>query len=229
MYTPINTVLFDLDGTVLDTAPDLVAALNAVRLEQHYEPVSLEQMRPFISHGAGVMISKSFAIDKNHPDFEPLRQRMVALYAEHIADQTCLFPDMAEVLATLEAWNIQWGIVTNKPAWLTVPLLVRLNLARRATCVVSGDTLPQKKPDPTPLLYACELAQTTPAHCIYMGDAARDVEAGQHANMRTLVALYGYLDPVHDNPTDWGATALLEKPIDLLTWLDSDKKGNPHN
>lgn len=227
MNTPIKTVLFDLDGTVLDTAPDLVTALNAVRHEQQCEPVSLAQMRPFISHGAGVMISKSFDLSKDHPEFEPLRQRMVDIYAEHIAEQTCLFPDMAEVLATLEAWNIQWGIVTNKPAWLTVPLLARLNLARRATCVVSGDTLPQKKPSPEPLLYACELAQTIPDYCVYVGDAARDIEAGQRANMRTLVALYGYLDPVCDKPVDWGATALLEKPIDLIAWLL--QKNNPCN
>lgn len=224
MNLPIQTVLFDLDGTLLDTAPELVAALNAVRREQQCEPVPLAQMRPFVSHGAGTMISKSFNLDKEHPQFEFLRERLVAFYAEHLAEQTYFFPGMAEVLATLEIWKLRWGIVTNKPARLTTLLLERLKLAERPSCVVSGDTLPQKKPDPAPLLYACELTQTSPAHCVYVGDAARDVEAGRRAGLRTLVALYGYLDPVHDEPEKWGATALLEKPLDLIAWLEINRQ-----
>jgi phosphoglycolate phosphatase len=126
---------------------------------------------------------------------------------------------MAEVLATLEQRGIKWGIVTNKFARLTEPLLQQLGLLTRSVCTISGDTLPQRKPDPAPLLYACQLAQSTPAQCVYVGDAWRDIEAGQRAGMRTLIALYGYLNE-DDTPTQWGATGMLSKPFDLITWLN---------
>ena len=215
----INTVLFDLDGTVLDTALDLVGALNIVMQEQGLIPVSLEKARPSVSLGAAALISCGFGYRGDEPDFETLRQRLVTVYSEHIADYTCLFDGMDEVLTTLESKNIRWGIVTNKITFLTESLLEKLDLTKRCACVVSGDTLPQKKPHPAPLLHACQLAQSQPTHCIYVGDAARDIEAGQRAGMQTIAALYGYIAE-NDNPYEWNATATISKPLDLLNWLE---------
>lgn len=216
---PIQTVLFDLDGTLLDTALDLASALNAVLQEQQRPPLDFAVIRPWVSHGAEALIRYGFNLADTDPQTAFLRQRLVEIYAAHIADQTCLFPEMSEVLATLKQRKIKWGIVTNKLHYLTVPLIEKLGLAEQSICTISGDTLPQKKPDPAPLLYACTLAKTQPEQCIYVGDAQRDIEAGQRAGMRTLVALYGYLDE-HDRPEQWGATGLLHTPLDLLTWLN---------
>lgn len=220
MNNPIRTVLFDLDGTLLDTAPDLGLALNTVLIEQQREPLPLAAIRPVISLGAGAMITHGFALKKGVPGFEPLRQRLLTVYAEHLADNTRLFPGMEDVLTCLEKHGISWGIVTNKSTCYTTPLLEQLGLAQRSACTVSGDTLSEKKPHPAPLWYACELAKTTPADSVYVGDALRDIEAGQRAGMRTLVALYGYINPATDTPTDWGATGLLHQPTDLLSWLN---------
>lgn len=219
MNAPIQTVLFDLDGTLLDTAPDLAAALNTVLIEQHHDPLPFEHIRPWVSQGTTVLLKKGLNITEADPQFDALRQRFLDIYAAHIADQTRLFPGMTEVLNALETQSIRWGVVTNKAAFLTDPLLAQLDLTARSVCNISGDTLPQRKPHPAPLLHACQLAQSLPEHCVYVGDAERDIEAGYRAGMRTLVALYGYLD-VHDTPTQWGATGLLHQPQDLLTWLD---------
>jgi phosphoglycolate phosphatase len=225
MNNKVHTVLFDLDGTLLDTAPDLAFALNTVLVEQKREPLPFEQIRPWVSHGGMIMIKNGFSFKLGDEDplleplLEPLRQRFLKIYTDHLADQTRLFEGMAEVLKTLEKNWIQWGVVTNKPAWLTEPLLQKLGLATRSVCNVSGDTLPQRKPDPAPLLYASQLANSTPEQCIYVGDASRDIEAGQRAGMRTLVALYGYIG-TEETPAQWGATGMLQKPLDLLSWID---------
>jgi phosphoglycolate phosphatase len=166
-----------------------------------------------------IMIKNCFKLGDEAPILEPLRQRFLKIYADHLADQTRLFEGMADVLETLKKKGIQWGVVTNKSAWLTVPLLQKLGLATRSVCNVSGDTLPQRKPDPAPLLHACQLANSTPEQCIYVGDASRDIEAGQRAGMRTLVALYGYIG-TQETPAQWGATGMLQKPLDLLSWID---------
>ena len=218
MNKPIQTVLFDLDGTLLDTAPDLAFALNTVLNEQKREPLQFEQIRPWVSHGGNTLIKNGFQLSDQDPAIEPLRQRFLEIYVDHIADHTRLFEGMAEVLETLESEEIQWGVVTNKPTYLTTPLLQQLGLASRSVCNISGDTLPQCKPDPAPLLHACELAQSTPAHCIYVGDASRDIEAGRRAGMRTLVALYGYIE-ASEQPTQWGATGMIQNPLDLLSWM----------
>ncbi len=215
----VHTVLFDLDGTLLDTAPDLAFALNAVLVEQKREPLPFEQIRPWVSYGGMRLIKNGFQLSDDDPALEPLRQRFLTIYADHLADQTRLFPGMAEVLETLEKQGIQWGVVTNKPTWLTEPLLQQLGLTSRSVCNISGDTLPQRKPHPAPLLHACQLAQSTPEACVYVGDASRDIEAGQRAGMRTLVALYGYIE-AQEKPAQWGATGMLQKPLDLLSWIE---------
>jgi phosphoglycolate phosphatase len=214
----IRTVLFDLDGTLLDTAPDLATALNAVLAENHREPLAFETIRREVSHGGIALIRLGFGLDESHSDFESLRQCLLTVYRKHISEQTRPFPGTMELLQQLEQDGLNWGIVTNKPAWLTEPLLRNLGLRERAACVVSGDTLPQRKPHPAPLLYACRQAGSEPRQCVCVGDARRDIEAGRNARMHTLVARFGYLRE-EDRPQEWQADHLLDQPQDLLGWL----------
>jgi len=211
-------VLFDLDGTLLDTAPDLAAALNATLEANGRAALPFEQIRPLVSHGGSALIKLGFQLEPQHPQFEPLRAQLLDHYQAHIADHTRLFPGMEQVLSHIESRGLAWGVVTNKPAWLTEPLLEALDLRRRAAGVVCGDTLNERKPHPAPLLHACRLIGTTPEACIYVGDAERDIRAGHNAGMATLVALFGYLME-SDRPEDWGASALIEQPADILAWL----------
>lgn len=217
----ITTVLFDLDGTLLDTAPDLAAALNTVLVENGREPLPYEAIRGVVSHGGMALIKLGFRLDESSPEFEPLRQRLLAIYRDNLSSRTRPFPGMTELLEQLEQSGLNWGVVTNKPAWLTEPLLQDLDLLERAACVVSGDTLDERKPHPAPMLLACKLAGSRPEHCVYIGDARRDIEAGRNANMHTLVALFGYfLDA--DKPHEWQADGMLETPRDLLHWLGNN-------
>lgn len=208
----LQAVLFDLDGTLADTAPDLAAALNHVLTSERYEPLPFESIRPWVSHGARYMIQKGFS-NQDLPHLEKLWKQLVTFYQHNIAVETRLFEGMDQILRTLEERDLKWGIVTNKPAYLTDPLVQALDLDCK--CVVSGDTLPVKKPDPAPLLYACEQLSVDPSKTLYVGDAERDIEAGRRAGMRTAAALFGYLDS-HDSPETWGADILLTQPIDLL-------------
>lgn len=219
MNQPIRTVLFDLDGTLLDTAPDLALALNTLLTEHQQQPLPLATIRPWISLGTTALIRNGFNLDTTKPLPESLRQRFLSIYTQHLSEQTTLFPGMEEVLTTLESKKIQWGVVTNKAAWLTDPLMQQLGLTKRSICNISGDTLAQCKPHPAPLLYACQLARSIPEQCIYVGDAPRDIEAGQRAGMRTLIALYGYIEE-HETPAQWGATGMLNQPLDLLSWVN---------
>jgi 2-phosphoglycolate phosphatase len=214
----IRTVLFDLDGTLLDTAPDLADALNAVLMENNRAPLPFQEIRGVVSHGAIALIRLGFDLDESHPDFQPLRQRLLALYRDNLSRKTRPFPGMDELLDQLETLGYNWGVVTNKPGWLTDPLLKNLGLHDRAACVVSGDTLETRKPHPAPMLHACELIGSKPEHCVYVGDAERDVEAGRNAGMHTLVALFGYFQ-VHDRPQEWNADGMIHAPSDLLAWL----------
>ncbi len=214
----IDTILFDLDGTLLDTAPDLASALNQVLIEQQREPLPFEQIRPWVSHGGKTMIRNGFNFLDDEANIDLIHKQFLAIYSSHIADKTAFFPDMETVITNLENKGIKWGIVTNKPAWLTDPLLQKLELTNRSACNVSGDTLPQSKPHPAPLLHACELLNTVPKNCIYVGDAKRDIEAGQRAGMQTLIAAYGYLATT-DIPEQWGADGILQQPLDLLSWI----------
>ena len=226
MTNPTSTVLFDLDGTLLDTAPDLAAALNATLQLNGRDALPFEHIRPVVSHGGRALIERGFGIDPQHPDFEPLRKQLLDLYQANLAVHTTLFPGMAQVLDELEQRDIRWGVVTNKPGWLTDPLMDALELTPRAACVVSGDTLPERKPHPAPLLHACELAGCQPQQAIYVGDAERDIEAGRNAGMRTLAALFGYLME-HDRPENWGADALIQQPADILEYIDtSDQRSH---
>lgn len=213
----LAAVLFDLDGTLLDTAPDMVGALNALRAEESLAPLPYDAIRSVVSHGATRVIKTGF------PDADPeralgLQKRFLEIYRGALSRETRLFPGMDEVLGALASWRIKSGIVTNKPAWLTEPLLEELGLRARFACVVSGDTLVERKPHPLPLLHAAALAGASPSECIYVGDAERDVQAAHAAAMPALVANYGYLRDDED-PTRWGGDGYLTRPLDLLDWL----------
>jgi 2-phosphoglycolate phosphatase len=213
----VRAVLFDLDGTLLDTAPDMVGALNALRREQSLEAMPYEAVRGCVSHGAARVVRTGFP-DSDPQSFASLQRRFLDIYRGALSRETRLFPGMEQVLETLAAWGIKAGIVTNKAAWLTEPLLEELGLRAHFVCVVSGDTLTEKKPHPQPLLHAATLAGVAPGDCIYVGDAERDVQAAHRAGMPALVANYGYLLPGED-PAAWGGDAYLDEPMDLLDWL----------
>lgn len=219
MSTKLRCVLFDLDGTLLDTAPDMVAALNALRLEHGAPPLPYEAVRGAVSHGAARIVKTGFP-DVAGEAFEDLRKRYLDIYAGALAVHTRLFPGMEQVLNTLDSAGVSAGIVTNKPGWLTTPLLEQMQLTERFVCVVSGDSLAERKPHPLPLLHAAELAGVTAPQCVYIGDALRDIQAAHAAHMPALVADYGYLLPDEDSST-WGGDAHLKQPLDILTWLQT--------
>jgi len=204
----IEHVLFDLDGTLVDTANDLANALNAIR-EIHNKPkLSKEIIRPTVSLGGNAMIKLAFDLEEGDAGFEIIRDEFLNYYRNNIADESHLFDGMEALLLMLENENIPWGIVTNKSAWLTDPLVNALSLDKHAVCVVSGDTLEQRKPHPAPILHACKLMGANPSTTIYIGDAQRDIEAGRRAGTKTLVALYGYID-AQDDPVSWGADGMV--------------------
>jgi N-acetyl-D-muramate 6-phosphate phosphatase len=214
----IKAVLFDLDGTFADTAPDLAAALNQVLHEEGKAPLDFEVIRPVVSHGGMALIKLGFKLPEQHPDFERLRQRLLSIYQNNISQLTTLFDGIDELLQSLENKNILWGIVTNKPGWLTDPLMAQLGLTQRASTIVSGDTTTQRKPHPEPLFYACQQINCQPAECLYIGDAERDIIAGNRAGMKTLTALFGYIEE-HDTPEKWGAIAMIKHPKEIESYL----------
>ncbi len=213
----LHCVLFDLDGTLVDTAPDLIACLN-LALEHHGYPAADEdELKPFISFGALAMIRQS--IDETDENIHnAILDWMLNCYENNIAKQSRLFQGIDELLNLIESSGLKWGIVTNKRERFTLPLIKALELENRISCVISGDTTANSKPHPEPLLTACDIAQVRPEHCIYIGDAAHDIQAGKSAGMKTLAATYGYLKP-HDNPSDWGADALMQTPAEITYWI----------
>jgi len=219
MAVTLRAVLFDLDGTLLDTAPDMVGALNALRKEHLLPPLPFAAVRGSVSHGAAGVVKVGFP-DADAAAFPALQTRFLEIYRAGLSRETRLFAGMDQVLRTLENWGVKSGIVTNKAAWLTDPLLADLGLSARFACVVSGDTVAERKPHPLPLLHAAALVGVRPDECIYVGDAQRDVQAAHAAAMPALVAGYGYLRADED-PTVWGGDGYLKKPLDLLDWLEA--------
>lgn len=212
-------LLLDLDGTLVDTAPDMTAALNALRRENGLPELDPAIVRPHVSHGARALIRLGFGLLEDDPRFDPLRGRFLEIYAECLALESRLFPGMDAVLDEVESRGLRWGVVTNKPARFTQPLLAAIGLEPRAACIVSGDTTPRNKPHPDPLLHAARQVAVAPAACLYVGDAERDIEAGRRAGMRTLVACFGYL-AAGDRPGEWMADALIAHPTEILGWLE---------
>jgi phosphoglycolate phosphatase len=223
--TRLRAVLFDMDGTLLDTAPDMVGALNHLRQERKLAPLPFELVRSAVSHGAARVVRSGFE-SAGEQEFAQLQQRFLEIYRGALSVRTRLFPGMSEVLDEIDARGLKCGIVTNKAGWLTEPLLEQLELRGRFACVVSGDTLPVRKPDPQPLLHAAALAGVPPTACVYIGDAQRDVDAAHAAGMPALVADYGYLRPDEDTAA-WGGDLYLQHPLDLLEWLRSLDRAAP--
>ena len=211
----IKAVLFDLDGTLADTAGDLAYALNATLQHYGHAPLPFERIRPVVSHGGIALIRLGFGLQPEDPGFEDKRQYLLKIYQENICRQTRLFDGMAQVLEHLEQQRKPWGIVTNKPSWLTDPLMEQLPLPATTSCIVSGDTCAHNKPHPQPLLYACKLLNSAPEQTLYVGDAERDIQAGKAARMPTACACYGYLQ-AQDQPRQWGADYQLAHPLELL-------------
>lgn len=213
-----DAVFFDLDGTLADTAPDLAAAANRLVVEHGHPPVPYETLRPVASHGARGLIGAAFGKRPEDPEFPALRDTFLDYYEADIAVHTRLFEGMDDVLARLEAADIRWGIVTNKIARFTVPLVAKIGLTPRAAAIVSGDTTPHAKPHPAPLLHAAEVSGVAPARCVYVGDDLRDIQAGKAAGMTTVTAAYGYCGEGVP-PEAWGADYLIHHPRELLPLL----------
>lgn len=213
-----RAVLFDLDGTLADTAPDLARALNALLGEHGRPPVPIEIARPLTSSGARGMIKAGFGLTPESADYETLKARFLALYGASVCVETRLFPGMEELLRALDQRGMQWGVVTNKPDRFTRPLLDALGLASRAACIVSGDTAARPKPHPDPLLHASRALALDPAACLYVGDDLRDIQAARAAGMPILAAGYGYLGDDGD-PQAWGADAVIDHPLETLNFL----------
>ena len=216
--SPFNVVLFDLDGTLVDTAPDLGYALNTLLEQEGHQPLDHARIRPVASHGSAGLLKLGFGIEKEDPVYPALQQRFLSLYAENIARESALFIGMQQVLESLAANDIRWGVVTNKPSFLTIPLMEALQLIESAACIVSADTTPYSKPHPAPMLHACELLDAKPVDCIYIGDAERDIQAAHNAQMRSVVALYGYISET-DDPESWQADCLINHPHEILQWI----------
>ena len=213
-----KAVLFDLDGTLLDTANDLGAALNHVLSKYQRPLVPAASFRVVASDGAKGLLELGFGASLAEFDYALLRQEFLDYYSENIAVHTCFYPGIIELLSALSENNIPWGVVTNKPIGLTQKLLPHYALFEQCQVTVGGDSLPQRKPHPAPLLYACEQLAVPPEQCIYVGDALRDIQAGNEANMLTVVAQWGYIIDQRQC-RQWQADHLTEKPQDILEFI----------
>ncbi|MDQ1362308.1 MAG: N-acetyl-D-muramate 6-phosphate phosphatase [Pseudomonadota bacterium] len=206
-------MLFDLDGTLIDTAPDMAKALNLLLAEEGKHALPYETIRPVVSNGSAALVQLGFG--DNLPEIDRLKKRYLEIYQAHLCEDSKLFDGMTELLQHIEQHNMNWGVVTNKPGWLTEPLMQQIGLSHRAAAIVSGDTTLNRKPHPEPMLHACLRAGSEPAQCIYIGDAQRDIEAGNNAGMQTVVALYGYIGD-RENTTEWKASYQIRHPREIL-------------
>lgn len=214
----IKAVLFDLDGTLVDTAPDLIHALNLLLAENGYPETPAAAVVNHVSGGSRAIIKAGLGDACEDALVSQLQPRYLELYQAHLSRSSQLFEGMEKVLNTLEKRNLPWGVVTNKPQFLTQPLLRALGLDKRCCAVISGDTTARAKPHPDPLYEACRHCQINAANCLYIGDDLRDIQAGNSAGMTTLAATWGYYLP-EDRIEDWPAQALLDKPEEILHWL----------
>ncbi len=213
----IKAVLFDLDGTFADTAPDLCYAVNLMRKARNLPPVPEEKTRPVTSSGARGLLGAGFGITPAHADFPAMREEFLNLYEANLCRETRLFDGMAALVDKLEARAITWGIVTNKAERFALPLMRLLGYGTRAACIIGGDTTGKMKPHPEPLYAAAKAIGIAPGHCLYVGDDERDIQAGLAAGMKTVAVRYGYLNG--SNPDAWGAHAVVESPLAVLNCL----------
>ena len=219
----LRAVLFDLDGTLADTAPDMARTVNLLRGRRGLPPVPQAQVRPHVSKGARGMICSAFGIEPEDPAFQALREEFLELYEQNLSVATCLFPGMAELLDALDADGIAWGVVTNKFERFAHPVMHGLGLGERAAVIVGGDTCARPKPYPDPLLHALERLGVAPCDALYVGDDPRDVEAARAAGMPVLVAGYGYLGD-GPAPEEWGADGIVASVPELLDWVRAPRR-----
>jgi 2-phosphoglycolate phosphatase len=215
LVSPYKGIFFDLDGTLADTAPDLVAAANQLLITRNLAPKQYEVLRPRASTGARGLIKGAFGIDTEHPDFIPLRDEFFGNYERALLVNSVLFEGVEDLLKQLDEAKLPWGIVTNKSERFTIPLTELMGLSQRAVSTVSGDTTPHSKPHPEPILHAARVANVDPSRSIYVGDDIRDIVAGRAAGMKTIAAAYGYCG-CEEPPEDWGADYLVHHPLELL-------------
>jgi len=218
-FQNIAAVLFDLDGTLIDSAPDLGAAVDQMRVKRGLPSLGLETYRPMAGAGARGMLSIGFGMTPDHPDFESMREEFFVNYEGCMTERTYAFDGVAEMIQKLVAANMPWGVVTNKSARFTDPLTRQMPLFSTARAIVSGDTTPFAKPHPAPLLEAARRLDVDPARCLYIGDDERDILAGKAAGMGTVAADYGYLGDKADTAA-WGADARIYSPLELLQLLE---------
>ncbi|MGK8478730.1 N-acetylmuramic acid 6-phosphate phosphatase MupP [Stutzerimonas stutzeri] len=216
----LRAVLFDMDGTLLDTAPDFIAVAQAMRIARGLEPVPDQQIRDVVSGGARAMVLGAFDVDPMSDEFEALRLEFLARYQEHCAVHSRLYDGMAELLDEIERSNLRWGVVTNKPLRFAEPIMQQLGLASRSAVLVCPDHVTNSKPDPEPMILACKQLDLDPSAVLFVGDDLRDIESGRAAGSRTAAVRYGYIHP-HDNPSNWGADVVVDHPLDLRQVLDS--------
>jgi 2-phosphoglycolate phosphatase len=214
----VQCVLFDLDGTLVDTAPDLGGSANYVRAQLGLPPLPIDDYRPFASAGARGLLGKAIGIQPDDTAFPAHRDTFLNHYRANLSKASSLFPGMEELLATMEQRGIRWGVVTNKPSWLTNPLMQELQLSQRSACTVSADEVTKPKPAPDSILLACSQIKLSPNDCVYVGDDKRDIDAGRAAGMKTIAADWGYLGeagPIHT----WGADLIASTPTDIVKLL----------
>ncbi|WP_248805770.1 N-acetylmuramic acid 6-phosphate phosphatase MupP [Pseudomonas sp. MWU13-2100] len=216
----LRAVLFDMDGTLLDTAPDFIAICQAMLAERGLPPIADRAIRDEISGGARAMVAVTFMMDPESPGFEDLRQEFLERYLKACVVHSRLFDGMAELLADIEKANLLWGVVTNKPLRFAEPIMQQLGLAERSALLICPDHVTNSKPHPEPLILACKMLDLDPASVLFVGDDLRDIESGRDAGTRTAAVRYGYIHP-DDNPDHWGADVVVDHPLELRTVLDN--------
>ncbi|MCE4072142.1 MULTISPECIES: N-acetylmuramic acid 6-phosphate phosphatase MupP [Pseudomonas] len=219
MNRMLRAVLFDMDGTLLDTAPDFVAVCQAMLVAHGRAPIDDQRIQDVVSGGARAMVAATFDMDPEAPGFETLRQEFLDRYQEHCAVFTRPYEGMAELLESIERSRLIWGVVTNKPVRFAAPIMQQLGLAERSAVLVCPDHVKNSKPDPEMLLLACSQLNIDPSEVLFIGDDLRDIESGRAAGTKTAAVRYGYIHP-DDNPAHWGADVIVDHPRDLLAVLD---------
>ncbi|ARU88035.1 N-acetylmuramic acid 6-phosphate phosphatase MupP [Pseudomonas sp. M30-35] len=216
----LRAVLFDMDGTLLDSAPDFIAICQAMRIERGLEPIAEKLIRDQVSGGARAMVSATFSLDPQASEFEPLRLEFLERYQSHCAVLTRPFDGINELLADIEQAKLIWGVVTNKPLRFAEPIMQQLGLAKRSAILICPDHVKNSKPDPEPMILACKTLGLDPASVLFVGDDLRDIESGRAAGTKTAAVTYGYIHP-EDNPRNWGADVVVDHPLQLRSVLDN--------
>ncbi|MGY8820716.1 MAG: N-acetylmuramic acid 6-phosphate phosphatase MupP [Pseudomonadales bacterium] len=215
----LRAVLFDMDGTLLDTAPDFIAVTQAMRMARGLDRVPDQQVRDVVSGGARAMVLSAFDVDPLSDEFEILRLEFLERYQRHCAVESKLYEGMAELLSEIEQADLIWGVVTNKPVRFAEPIMQQLGLASRSAVLVCPDHVSKSKPDPEPMLLACSQLDLDPATVLFVGDDLRDIESGRAAGSRTAAVRYGYIHP-DDDPDTWGADVVVNHPLELRQFLE---------